>query len=733
MGSNSLPESIDSAALSLTSGTAPTPEPESLASLLSHIDDLGAACGIEQKSSPAESKLIQVRLGMASSLFAALRAKHPPTALHCLRVAIGCSSWATALQMSPEQLDDMEVAALLHDVGKISVPDNVLCKPHKLTAEDYVAMERHVDWGVDILGHCCASRDIVDIVRYTPAWFDGSRYGFDRAGNGIPQGARMLAIVDAFDAMTTDQLYRKALSRDRALAELFEFAGTQFDPELVRSFVELSSQNQVRMHAAVARRWLGSLSPEKSNAGWRLSTPPQISSPIEGESLFHQQLLNSMHDAVIFVDPNLRIIRWNRAAEQLTGVKSSTVLQRKWSPSLLEVLDAEGNRISDDACPLAASIARQEQAAMRVTINGRDDLKVVVDMQMAPVIARDGVAQGAAVLLHDATSRLSMEERLQSLHDKAARDPLTQLANRAEFDRTLEEFVTDHLKRQEPCALIICDIDRFKRINDTYGHQAGDEAILSFANLLKRNWRPGDLVARYGGEEFCMLCADCNNAQATERAEHIREELEQLEQSMLNGERITASFGVTELQAGDTPETILRRSDRALLQAKESGRNNVMQLGGGLSTYELKESRQNWLTWFTSSEPAQVLERTLMTPVPMKLAVEKLRGFVADHHADVVTIEYDYVALKLDGRELPQANRRNQDRNSPFLVEMRFKEVESADVHGVQRVNKRTQIAVSIRPVRNRDRRRSDIIERAKRVLASVSSYLMAKEMPKES
>jgi hypothetical protein len=82
------------------------------------------------------------------------------------------------------------------------------------------------------------------------------------------------------------------------------------------------------------------------------------------------------------------------------------------------------------------------------------------------------------------------------------------------------------------------------------------------------------------------------------------------------------------------------------------------------------------MSWFGSTEPERVLERTLITPVPINMAVEKLRGFVADHSAEIMTIEQDYVALKLDGRQLP-VNRRNGDRNSPFLVEMRFNEVSS--------------------------------------------------------
>ena len=155
------------------------------------------------------------------------------------------------------------------------------------------------------------------------------------------------------------------------------------------------------------------------------------------------------------------------------------------------------------------------------------------------------------------------------------------MANRAEFDRVHAMFVAAHQQQQVPCSLMMCDLDRFKLVNDTYGHQAGDDAIKSLASLLKSSCRPGDLVARYGGEEFVLLCADCDNASAARRAEQIRKALSQLPQPKMDGRAVTVSFGVTEIQPGDTPETMLRRADRALLMAKANGRNTVVQLGTG--------------------------------------------------------------------------------------------------------------------------------------------------------
>jgi diguanylate cyclase (GGDEF)-like protein/PAS domain S-box-containing protein/putative nucleotidyltransferase with HDIG domain len=674
-----------------------------------------------------ENRLAQVRLGIATSLFLSLKAKHGPSAAHCLRVAISCSSWAMMMGIDEATRDEIEVAALLHDIGKIGVPDYVLMKPGKLTAEEHLAMERHRRLSVEILSACSASKNIVEIVAHTGAWYNGCREGFAVQGEDIPLGARMVSIIDAFDAMTTDHVYRRALSRERAIAELFEYAGTQFDPHLVRKFSTFISADPERFQAVAIRRWLAELRPEAAESFWRLGQP-ESSSGLPNEAVFHQKLLDSMADAVIFVDSSLQILFWNRAAEQLTGISSDAVIGKTWTPSLVNLQDTQSEAISHDECPVMTTIRGCEPSAQRCEIRRRSGDQVQVDLILTPVMGKNNVVLGATVLLHDATSQVSLEQRVQTLHEKATRDPLTGVANRAEFDRAHRQFVADHLASGVPCSLIICDLDFFKKINDNYGHQAGDEALVSFASLLRRHSRTGDLVARYGGEEFVLLCADCDNATATRRAQQIRLELSELAQPMLGGRCITASFGVTELQNGDTPEAMLRRSDRALLQAKDNGRNQVVQLGVGLNGKEEEASvLGNWLSWFRSTSPGQLIEKRLITAVPLNVSVEKLRGFVADHHAEILSIDATRVVMRIDGETMPMT-RRNGDRVVPFLIEVEFEEVTDAEESRFGRTMQRTGMKVVIRPKRDRDRRKRDAVERAKQLFTSLKSYLIAQE-----
>ena len=137
----------------------------------------------------------------------------------------------------------------------------------------------------------------------------------------------MLAIVDAFDSMTSDQVYRRAMSRERALHELFDHAGTQFDPELVKSFSEL--QITVQLHRKVVSHWLQTLDPAPVESLLARHGHADADSGATADSaatVFQQKLLDNMYDAVIFVDANLQIMQWNRGAERLTGIAASSVL-----------------------------------------------------------------------------------------------------------------------------------------------------------------------------------------------------------------------------------------------------------------------------------------------------------------------------------------------------------------------------------------------------------------------
>jgi diguanylate cyclase (GGDEF)-like protein/PAS domain S-box-containing protein len=685
-----------------------------------------------------EVRLVQVRLGMASSLYTALRHKHAATASHSLRVALGCSAWALYKRLDDDTRDVVELAALLHDVGKIGVPDGILAKCGPLSDAEEKILARHCEAGANILACCCSAQRILDAVYYAGVRFDGGGSQGQAIGDRLPLEARMIAIVDAFDALTAGQANRPALPREQALAALAADAGKRFDPILVKQFTELLSHEQDALTQQIAGRWFNELGKKQSELPWAsamaaAATAPAPAPLVSGEarSAFEQQLIDAMQDGIVFVDARSVITLWSKGAERLTGVSSTAATGRQFTPGLLDMCNTAGRRVRDDACPVARSLESGNQLRQRLEILGRDGGHVAIDLHVIPVHTDDGTVQGATILLHDAEPEASLEEKCEALHARATKDPMTKVANRAEFDRMQALFMEAHQQAGQPCSLIMTDIDHFKSINDTYGHQAGDEAIITVANLLQQMCRAGDLVARYGGEEFAVLCADCSAADAAKRAEQIRRKLSETPHACLGNKRITASFGVSELQPGDTTESLLRRADQALLLAKEKGRNQVLQSG---SQMEQQPRKKKWWS-FGTLRPQPILETTLSTEVPIDVAIEKLRGFVSDQRARVVSTRDNRIELEISSENMGQ-QRRQGDRAALFRIELEFSEQRLERKNNVGLAAGRyalTVAKVTIRPRRARSRRKNDHDERARLILQSLKAYLMAHDAAEDA
>ncbi|HEV3004663.1 MAG TPA: diguanylate cyclase, partial [Pirellulales bacterium] len=274
----------------------------------------------------------------------------------------------------------------------------------------------------------------------------------------------------------------------------------------------------------------------------------------------------------------------------------------------------------------------------------------------------------------------------------------------------------------------ICDIDRFKRVNDSYGHQAGDGVIVSLARLLKSVCQTGDLAARYGGEEFILLCADSNAAAAVRRAEELRRAFAEIPQGDLGAKSVTASFGVTEIQPGDTPETMLRRADRALLSAKERGRNRVVQLGSGSDP----AASSRGAAAARKRSGRAIFELHLLSEAPLAVCIEKLKGFVADHHAEVESTEGNAIRVRF-GDEGGWSLRRLADRPLRLLMDLQFEEFhrecgqrDAAGGFGAAR----TKIHLVVAPPNERDRRREQLTQWAQQLVVSFRSYLMTTDCP---
>jgi len=159
------------------------------------------------------------------------------TAGHSEKVSMWSEIVARKLGLSREEQEKIKLAARLHDIGKISIPDGILNKPAPLTEEEYAEIKKHAALGADILSNIESLKEVSKIIRHHHEWYNGEGYPDGLTGEEIPLGSRIISVADAYQAMTSDRPYRKAFSKEKAIAELERGAGSQFDPKIVRIFI----------------------------------------------------------------------------------------------------------------------------------------------------------------------------------------------------------------------------------------------------------------------------------------------------------------------------------------------------------------------------------------------------------------------------------------------------------------------------------------------------------------
>ena len=445
--------------------------------------------------------------------------------------------------------------------------------------------------------------------------------------------------------------------------------------------------------------------------------------------------MDHVQDCVIFVDSEFRVLDWNSAAERMTGRTAESVFQKHWIPSFACLCDVNGFAIDESQCPFQASMQSGEKIQKRLTIR-RDPSSPTIHVQVVvlPVHNERGSHCGGVIILEDMNETADIEQKIAHLQERASQDQLTKIANRGELNRQLPNFVAYHQRTNRPGSAIICDIDYFKRINDHFSHQAGDEALIIFASILKDSCRETDFVARYGGEEFVMLCGQCDYAEAKTLAESIRKRLQRTPIAALRNACMTASFGVSTILPGDTEETLIGRADRGLLLAKETGRDRVVGLGmevakrsDSKSDVTMLKSCLGWRKWLTP--PKELVQQfELITNVPRSVALEKLKGFVQEFHATVVHVESSKAVLEVDCRNspIPQIKK---ERLGKFRLEITIAEVEMQARGKKNSVKICTLLDVQIVPVRIRDRRRDALLSQVLRLKTAVQVYMVACEM----
>jgi diguanylate cyclase (GGDEF)-like protein/PAS domain S-box-containing protein len=291
-------------------------------------------------------------------------------------------------------------------------------------------------------------------------------------------------------------------------------------------------------------------------------------------------VLDQLYEGVYFVDPARRIRYWNAGAERLSGFTAEQITGRFCHDNLLNHVDARGRSLCRSRCPLAATMVDGRKREADVYLRHRMGHRVQVRVRTSPVRDREGRIVGGVEVFDDTADIRQARHEISSLRSLAMTDALTQVPNRRHFEMTLASRVGDLAGYGRPFGLLIADIDHFKRLNDQYGHAVGDVALRTVAATLLEGSRAMDNVARIGGEEFGITVADADEAALLAVAERLRV---LVARSAVRSEgldlRLTVSIGGAAARAGETAETIFRRADAALYEAKEQGRNRVLVAG----------------------------------------------------------------------------------------------------------------------------------------------------------
>ncbi len=447
-------------------------------------------------------------------------------------------------------------------------------------------------------------------------------------------------------------------------------------------------------------------------------TPP----PLNADRLLLKYLMQNIREAVVFFGPNRRIFCWNRATENLFGISLQVNADLNWFFDIVQLTPRQHQILSPGDLSVRQAIAEQRELMLLATMTIAGKPVAPVDLQVIPIQAEGGTHLGTMMILHDATYKVNLQQQVDDLMAKSTSDPLTGVNNRAEFERILAECCQTAKASASGFSLIICDIDFFKSINDEFGHDVGDQALVAFAQTVRSGLRGDDVLARFGGEEFVIVCHRCEAHAAIEIAEKIRRRLEQSPQAMLGQKCLTASFGVAPYRPGDSPKSVFVRADKALLRAKESGRNRVVlsKVHTNGSTYFVGANDELAEAMFSSGDHVLVREITCTSPIEVLAA--KLEGFVNEQQAKLLVVEPRRVVLQ--SSDQAGLFRRTSDRRIAFLIEILFTDLNSLREFEPGQ-SPYTGLKIQLSVVRQRDRRLSDVRQQAEALARSLFSFLM--------
>ncbi|WP_298859646.1 HD domain-containing phosphohydrolase [uncultured Gimesia sp.] len=360
----------------------------------------------------------------------ALQARDAATLCHSRRVAFLAKGMATNLGWEGIHLKQLEIAALLHDIGKIGVPDHILFKPGKLTSDEIELMSHYHNIGLDVLQACGTDHEVLTILSQTRYHFSGATNGYQYIGSDVHQGARILAIADAYDSMASNQVYRSGKGHEEIMAILMESAGTQFDGNIVGALSRWEQNEQVAFHNALL----------EVN---RLYEPKQLNEREAQEvnlinNIFSYLFqIESLYDGFYIVNADFQFVLFSPGLEKLTDFNAIELLGTAWTKNSLPLTNTEGTSLTSADCSMNRVITNGKPMTSEFMLERPGGRLINIEVQSVPMFGDDGHLVGVAEIFRDLSRGLKRPQEFNDLKLAASMDALTSVANRGELETQL--------------------------------------------------------------------------------------------------------------------------------------------------------------------------------------------------------------------------------------------------------------------------------------------------------
>src|SRR5215472_1861094 len=531
--------------------------------------------------------MANLHLRTIEALALAIEAKDHTTHDHLQRVRVYAIEVAKELGISPAEMEALHAAALLHDIGKLAIPEHIISKPGRLTPEEFEKMKIHPLVGAEILERVRFPYPVVPIVRAHHEKWDGSGYPYGLKGTEIPIGARILSAVDFLDAMASDRQYRRALPMQEVMKRLDTESGKSFDPKVIavlqRRHRQLEKLIQPDSDLEAGSRLSTDVKIQRGEAPAAGFEDTTVKDPAASEASFlssiaaarqeAQTLFELSQDLGASLSLGETLSVFSIKLKRLVPYDSIAIYVRRGDELLPEHVSGDNFRLfASLRIPLGQGLSGWVAQNRKPIINGNpsvepgylNDPTKFSTLRSALALPLEGLNGIVGVLalyqseadaftsdhlriLQAVTSKmvLAIENSLkyQQAENSATTDYLTGLPNARSLFLELDKELARCKRDNTSLTVMVCDMDGFKQINDRFGHLEGNRVLRLFAHALKETSREYDYVARMGGDEFVVIAPGLTQEAAARKAEQMRELVHRVGQEICKEDILSLSVG----------------------------------------------------------------------------------------------------------------------------------------------------------------------------------------------